>query len=52
LATFWRTAATPRRWQQDVLNYWRYPLTKALVEGKHDRINVLVVSGTDHADRT
>jgi transposase len=41
LATFWRTAATPRRWQQDVLNYWRYPLTNAHVEGKYNRIKAL-----------
>jgi len=41
LRPFRRTAATLRRWQKEVLNYWRYPLTNALVEGKHNRIKVL-----------
>jgi len=41
LRPFQRTAATLRRWQQEVLNYWRYPITNALVEGKHNRIKVL-----------
>jgi len=41
LRPFRRTAATLRRWQQEVLNYWRYPLTNALVEGKHNRIKAL-----------
>jgi hypothetical protein len=39
------------RWQQEVPSYWRYPLANALVEGKHHRIRVLVLSGTDPADR-
>jgi len=29
----------------------RYPFTNALVERTHDRIRVLVLSGTDPADR-
>jgi hypothetical protein len=41
LAIFRRTAATLRRWRQEVLNYWRYPLINAPVEGKHDRIKTL-----------
>jgi transposase len=41
LRPFRRTAGTLRRWQQEVLNYWRYPLTNALVEGKHNRIKAL-----------
>ena len=41
LRPFRRTAATLRRWQKELLNYWRYPLTNALVEGKHNRIKVL-----------
>ena len=41
LRPFRRTAATLRRWHKEVLNYWRYPLTNALVEGKHNRIKVL-----------
>jgi transposase len=41
LPSFRRTAGTLRRWQKEVLNYWRYPITNALVEGKHNRIKVL-----------
>jgi len=41
LAPFKRTARTLRRWQQEVLNYWRFPITNALVEGKHNRVKVL-----------
>ena len=41
LGIFRRTAATLRRWQQEVLNYWRYPFTNALVEGKHNRLKAL-----------
>jgi transposase len=51
LAVFRRTAATLRRWQQEVPSYWRYPLANALVEDKHDRIRVLVLTGTGPADR-
>src|SRR4030042_423029 len=29
LRPFQRTAATLRRWQKEVLNYWRYPITNA-----------------------
>ncbi|MGQ9573609.1 MAG: transposase [Dehalococcoidia bacterium] len=41
LRPFQRTAATLRKWQKEVLNYWRYPITNALVECKHNRIKVL-----------
>jgi len=41
LRPFRRTGATLRRWQKEVLNYWRYPITNALVEGKHNRIKTL-----------
>ncbi len=41
LAPFERTAATLRKWRTQVLNYWRYPLTNAVVEGKHNRVKVV-----------
>lgn len=41
LQPFRRTAATLRKWGKEVLNYWRFPITNALVEGKHNRIKVL-----------
>jgi transposase len=41
LPSFRRTAGALRRWQKEVLNYWRYPITNALVEGKHNHIKVL-----------
>ena len=41
LAPFQRTARTLKRWQREVLNYWRYSITNALVEGKHNRIKAL-----------
>ena len=41
LAPFQRTARTLRRWQTEVLNYWRYRITNAVVEGKHNRVKVL-----------
>ncbi|MGB6000374.1 MAG: ISL3 family transposase [Thermoanaerobaculia bacterium] len=41
LRPFQRTAATLRKWRREVLNYWRYPITNALVEGKHNRVKVL-----------
>ena len=41
LRPYQRTAATLRKWRQEVLNYWRYPITNALVEGKHNRIKTL-----------
>ena len=30
-----------KKWQKEVLNYWQYPITNALVEGKHNRIKTL-----------
>lgn len=41
LRPFQRAATTLSRWKQEVLNYWRYPITNALVEGKHNRIKTL-----------
>jgi transposase len=41
LEPFRRTARTLTKWQKEVLNYWRYPLTNAMVEGKHNRVKVL-----------
>lgn len=41
LRPFQRIARTLGRWRQEVLNYWRYPLTNALVEGKHNRVKAL-----------
>jgi len=41
LRPFQRTAGTLRKWHQQVLNYWRYRITNALVEGKHNRVKVL-----------
>jgi len=41
LPSFRRTAATLKRWRKEVLNYWSYPITNALVEGKHNRVKVL-----------
>lgn len=41
LPSFVRTANTLRKWRQEVLNYWRHPITNAVVEGKHNRVKVL-----------
>ena len=41
LKPFQRVARTLTKWQKEVLNYWRYPLTNAMVEGKHNRVKVL-----------
>lgn len=41
LEPFNRTARTIRKWRKEVLNFWRYPLTNAMVEGKHNRVKVL-----------
>jgi len=41
LLPFQRTAGTLRKWRREVLNYWRYPITNALVEGKHNRVKTL-----------
>lgn len=41
LRPFARTAASLRKWREEVLNYWQYPLTNAMVEGKHNRVKVL-----------
>ncbi len=41
LRPFQRAGTTLRKWQREVLNYWRYPITNALVEGKHNRVKTL-----------
>ena len=41
LRPFQRTARTLAKWQAELLNYWRFPLTNAMVEGKHNRVKVL-----------
>lgn len=41
IAPFQRLAGTLRRWREEVLNYWRYPISNAVVEGKHNRVKVL-----------
>lgn len=41
LRPFQRAGTTLGKWQKEVLNYWRYPITNALVEGKHNRIKTL-----------
>lgn len=41
LHPFQRAARTLRRWRREILNYWRYPITNALVEGKHNRIKTM-----------
>lgn len=41
LKPFQRTARSLQKWRKEVLNYWRYPLTNAMVEGKHNRVKVL-----------
>ena len=41
LKPFQRTAATLTKWQEEVLNFWQYPITNAMVEGKHNRVKVL-----------
>lgn len=41
LKPFERAARTLRKWREEVLNFWDYPLTNAMVEGKHNRIKVL-----------
>jgi transposase len=41
LKPFQRTATTLGKWQQEVLNFWDYPITNAMVEGKHNRVKVL-----------
>jgi transposase len=38
---FQRAAATLSKWREEVLNYWDYPITNAMVEGKHNRVKVL-----------
>lgn len=41
LRPFQRTARTLTKWREELLNYWRFPLTNAMVEGKHNRVKVL-----------
>jgi transposase len=41
LRPFQRAATTLGRWQEEVVNFWDYPITTAMVEGKHNRVKVL-----------
>lgn len=41
MPSFKRTATTLRKWHTEILNYWQYPITNAVVEGKHNRVKVL-----------
>lgn len=41
LRPFQRAGTTLSKWRREVLNYWRYPITNALVEGKHNRVKTL-----------
>jgi transposase len=41
LPSFRRLAGTVERWREEILNYWRFPLTNALVEGKHNRVKTM-----------
>lgn len=41
LVPFVRVAGIVERWREEVLNYWRFPLTSALVQGKYDRVKVV-----------
>jgi len=38
---FQRAATSLSKWREEVLNYWDYPITNAMVEGKHNRVKVL-----------
>jgi transposase len=40
LPSFRRVAGTLEKWRDETLNYWRFPLTNAFVEGKHNRVKV------------
>ncbi|HLF75847.1 MAG TPA: transposase, partial [Dehalococcoidia bacterium] len=41
LKPFQRAATSLNKWREEVLNYWDYPITNAMVEGKHNRVKVL-----------
>lgn len=41
LKPFQRAAGSLSKWQEEILNYWVYPITNAMVEGKHNRVKVL-----------
>ena len=41
LTPFQRAAKTLKKWSTEILNYWDYPITNAMVEGKHNRVKVL-----------
>ena len=41
LKPFQRAATSLRKWQEELLNFWTYPITNAMVEGKHNRVKVL-----------
>ena len=41
LQQFQRAANSLGKWREEVLNFWDYPITNAMVEGKHNRVKVL-----------
>jgi len=41
LRPFQRAGTTLQKWRQEILNHWQYPITNALVEGKHNRVKTL-----------
>jgi transposase len=41
LKPFQRASRSLAKWEEEVLNYWVYPITNAMVEGKHNRVKVL-----------
>ena len=51
LPSFQRLAGTVQRWREEILNYWRFPLTNALVEGKHNRVKVMKRRGYGYRNR-
>jgi len=52
LPSFQRLAGTVQRWREEILNYWRFPLTNALVEGKHSRVKVMKRCGYGYRNRS
>ena len=41
LPPFRRLAGTVQSWREEILNYWPFRLTNALVEGKHNRVKTM-----------
>jgi hypothetical protein len=40
LPSFRRVTGTLETWRNEILNFWRFPLTDAFVEAKHNRAKV------------